>query len=49
MRTTKEGDVIACTVDKYNFKVSNYVSNNEKKDSEIMLKNKTWYIGDDEP
>lgn len=47
--TTKEGDVIAQTIDKYNFKVSNYVSNNETKDSVVTRKNKTWYINDQEP
>ena len=47
--TTKEGDVIAETIDKYNFKVSNYVSNNETKDSVVTRKNKTWYINDQEP
>lgn len=47
--TTKEGDVIAETVDKYNFKVSNYISNNETKESVVLLKNKTWYINDQEP
>ena len=47
--TTKEGDVIAQTVNKYYYKVSNYISNNEKKDSVVTLKNKTWYINDHEP
>lgn len=47
--TTKEGDVIAETIDKYNFKVSNYVSNNETKESVVTRKNKTWYINDQEP
>ncbi len=47
--TTKEGDVIAQTVDKYNFKVSNYVRNNEKRESVVTLTNKTWYINDEEP
>ena len=47
--TTKAGDVIAQTVDKYHFKVSNYISNSEKKESVITLKNKTWYLNDMEP
>lgn len=47
--TTKEGDVIAETIDKYNFKISNYVSNNETKESVVTRKNKTWYINDQEP
>lgn len=46
MLTTKAGDVIAQSIDKKNFKVSNYVSNNEKKDSVLTFTNKTWYIND---
>lgn len=44
--TTKTGDIIAQTVDKYSFKVSNYISNNEHKDSIMTFTNKTFYISD---
>lgn len=44
--STKTGDVIAQSIDKYKFKVSNYISNSEKKDSERKYSNKTWYIND---
>lgn len=44
--TTKRGDIIAQTINPMRFKVSNYVSNNEVKDSVIEFYNKTWYIND---
>lgn len=44
--TTKTGDIIAQTVDKYSFKVSNYISNNEHKESSKMFMNKTYYVND---
>lgn len=46
MLTTKAGDVIAQSIDKNNFKVSNYISNNETKESVVTFTNKTWYIND---
>lgn len=44
--TTKRGDIIAQTIDAKHFKVSNYVSNNEAKDTVLSFSNKTWYISD---
>ena len=44
--STKAGDIIAQSVDKYNFKVSNYITNNEKKDSVETFTNKTYYTQD---
>ena len=44
--STKTGDIIAQSVDKYSFKVSNYISNNEEKGSERIYSNKTYYISD---
>ena len=44
--STKTGDVIAQSVDKFYFKVSNYISNNEKNESEKIYTNKTYYIND---
>lgn len=44
--STKAGDIIAQSVDKYNFKVSNYIANNEKKDSVETFTNKTYYTQD---
>lgn len=44
--STKTGDVIIQTVDNHHFKVSNYVSNNERKESVKVFENKTWYIND---
>lgn len=44
--TTKTGDIIAQTIDKYSFKVSNYISNNEHKESSKIFTNKTYYIND---
>ena len=41
--TTKRGDIIAQTIDPKHFKVSNYVSNNEAKDTVKSFSNKTWY------
>lgn len=41
--STKTGDIIAQSVDKYKFKVSNYITNNEKKDSVETFTNKTYY------
>lgn len=44
--TTKAGDIIAQSIDKHSFKIANYISNNEKKDSVRTFKNKTYYIND---
>lgn len=44
--TTKRGDIIAQTIDPKHFKVSNYVSNNEAKDSVRTFNNRTWYLAD---
>lgn len=44
--STKAGDIIAQSVDKYKFKVSNYITNNEKKDSVETFTNKTYYTQD---
>lgn len=44
--STKAGDIIAQSVDKYKFKVSNYITNNEKKDSVETFMNKTYYTQD---
>lgn len=45
--TTKRGDIIAQTIDPKHFKVSNYVSNNEAKETVTPpLENKTWYKSD---
>lgn len=44
--STKTGDIIAQSVDKYSFKVSNYISNNEEKGSERIYSNKTYYTKD---
>lgn len=44
--STKTGDIIARSVDKYYFKVSNYIGNNEKKGKEGTYQNKTYYIND---
>ena len=44
--STKTGDIIAQSVDKYYFKVSNYIGNNEKKGKEGTYPNKTYYIND---
>lgn len=44
--STKTGDVIAQTVNKYKFKVSNYISNSEKSESKRIYSNKTWYTND---
>lgn len=44
--TTKRGDIIAQTIDPKHFKISNYVSNNEAKDSVRVFSNKTWYLAD---
>lgn len=41
--TTKRGDIIAQTVDSKHFKVSNYVSNNEKRETLLTFANKTSY------
>ena len=41
--TTKRGDIIAQTVDSQHFKVSNYVSNNEKRETLLTFANKTSY------
>lgn len=39
-------DFIAQSVDKYTFKVSNYISNNEQKSSVRTYSNKTYYVAD---
>lgn len=44
--STKAGDIIVQSIDKYNFKISNYIANNEKKDSVETFTNKTFYIQD---
>lgn len=44
--STKTGDIIVQSIDKYNFKISNYITNNEKKDSVETFMNKTFYIQD---
>lgn len=44
--STKTGDIIAQSVDKYTFKVSNYISNNEQKLSVKTYSNKTYYVAD---
>lgn len=44
--STKAGDIIIQSVDKYNFKVSNYISNSEKKESVEVFSNKTFYTND---
>lgn len=44
--STKAGDIIVQSIDKYNFKISNYITNNEKKDSVETFMNKTFYIQD---
>lgn len=44
--STKTGDIIAQSVDKYTFKVSNYISNNEQKASVRTYSNKTYYVAD---
>ncbi len=44
--STKTGDIIAQTVDAKNYKVSNYVANNEEKASVKQYASKTWYIVD---
>lgn len=41
--STKSGDIIAQSVDKFQFKVSNYITNNEKKESVEVFTNKTFY------
>ena len=41
--TTKRGDIIAQTDDARHFKVANYVSNNETRDSVYRFENKTYY------
>lgn len=44
--STKAGDIIAQSIDKYKFKVSNYISNNEKTESVKAFSNKTFYTLD---
>ena len=44
--STKAGDIIAQSVDKYKFKVSNYISNSETKESVAEFTNKTFYTND---
>ena len=41
--STKTGDISAQSVDKFQFKVSNYITNNEKKESVEVFTNKTFY------
>lgn len=42
--STKTGDVIAQSLDKYSFKVSNYMSNDTELDAVSQYTNKTYYI-----
>lgn len=44
--STKTGEIIAQSIDKYTFKVSNYISNNEQKASVRTYSNKTYYVSD---
>lgn len=44
--STKSGDIIAQSIDKFKFKVSNYISNSEKKESVEEFSNKTFYTND---
>lgn len=46
--STKTGDVVVQYVDKYNFKVSNYIAGNENIGSVDIYKNKTWFENEDE-
>ena len=46
--STKTGDVVVQYVDKYNFKVSNYIAGNENIGSVDIYKNKTWFKNEDE-
>lgn len=46
LMTTKTGDIVVQSIDKYSFKVSNYISNNEHKDDTQKFTNKTYYIYD---
>lgn len=44
--TTKTGDIIIESVDKFSFRVYNYCGNNEKCKDIAKFNNKTWYIND---
>lgn len=44
--STKTGDVIIQTIDTHNYRVSNYVQNNEKKESVKNFTSKTYYPND---
>ncbi len=44
--STKTGDVVAQSIDKYTFKVSNYCANNTTLKNIKTYENKTWYIID---
>ena len=44
--STKTGDIIAQTIDAKHYKVSNYIANNEEKESVSPYSCKTWYISD---
>lgn len=44
--STKRGDIIVKSVDKYQFEVTNYFGNNKKKDAVKSYLNKTFYVAD---
>lgn len=44
--TTKSGDIIIESVDKFTFRVYNFCKNNEECKDVVKFKNKTWYIYD---
>lgn len=46
--STKTGDVIAQTIDKYNFRVSNYGADNTELIGSKIFKNKTYFVNEDE-
>jgi competence protein ComEC len=44
--TTKSGDIIAETINPKQFRISNYISNNEVKKDSLTFYNKTYYVRD---
>lgn len=46
--STKTGDVIAQTIDRYNFRVSNYGADNTELIDSKIFKNKTYFVNEDE-
>jgi competence protein ComEC len=46
--STKTGDVIAQTIDRYNFRVSNYGADNRELINSKIFKNKTYFVNEDE-